>query len=82
MQYRVSDSARSPTDNIQTSKSVADCLIKNSYKEEKCQSQIDNLYKCCNRFYEREGDAAHTVSCPKASLLRLKMKRSSGGQSA
>lgn len=58
---------------------IQDCLSKNSYKEEKCQSQVDDLYKCCNSFYERKGDDAHTVSCPKASLLRLKMKQRSKG---
>jgi len=52
-----------------------DCIEKNSYKEEKCQSQIDELYRCCNLFYQQQGDDAHTVSCPKASLLRLKMKQ-------
>lgn len=58
---------------------IQDCIQKNSYKEEKCQSQIDELYKCCNLFYQRHGDDAKTVSCPKANLLRLKMKQRSQG---
>lgn len=57
----------------------ADCLARNSYKERKCQAQVDELYKCCNMFYERQGDGAHTVSCPKASLLRLKMEQRAQG---
>lgn len=45
------------------------------------KSQIDALYECCNQFYQKEGDDASTVSCPKASLLRLKMKqRLQGGK--
>jgi len=52
-----------------------DCLTKNNYKEEKCQAQIDALYECCNAFYQERGDSASTVSCPKANLLRLKMKQ-------
>ena len=52
-----------------------DCLTKNAYKEEKCQAQIDALYECCNAFYQERGDQASTVSCPKAQLLRLKMKQ-------
>lgn len=52
-----------------------DCLTKNGYKEEKCQAQVDALYECCNAFYQARGDTASTVSCPKASLLRLKMKQ-------
>ena len=56
-----------------------DCLQKNSYQESKCQSQVDALYECCNAFYERQGDDAKTLSCPKANLLRLKMKQRSKG---
>ncbi|EYE95295.1 DUF1903-domain-containing protein [Aspergillus ruber CBS 135680] len=51
------------------------CLTKNSYREDKCQTQIDALYECCNAFYQKEGDEGKTVSCPKANLLRLKMKQ-------
>lgn len=58
---------------------LADCLAKNSYQQEKCQKQVDELYKCCNAFYARQGDDASTVSCPKAGLLRLKMKQRSQG---
>jgi hypothetical protein len=51
------------------------CLAKNSYKEEKCRSEVDVLYDCCNAFYSKYGDDAKSVSCPKASLLRLKLKQ-------
>lgn len=33
--------------------------------------QVDDLYECCNRFYQQNGDDASVVSCPKASLLRF-----------
>lgn len=56
-----------------------DCLQKNSFKEEMCQSQIDALYECCNVFYKRQGEDAKTVSCPKVALLKLKMKQQSQG---
>ncbi|GAM86066.1 hypothetical protein ANO11243_040760 [Dothideomycetidae sp. 11243] len=49
---------------------IQECLQKNGYKEEKCQGQIDALYECCNAFYQRQGDDAKTLSCPKAGLLR------------
>ncbi|CRL22155.1 MTCP1 [Penicillium camemberti] len=52
-----------------------DCLQKNSFNEDKCQAQIDALYECCNAFYQVQGDQASTLSCPKANLLRLKMKQ-------
>ncbi|KAJ5286328.1 hypothetical protein N7524_001634 [Penicillium chrysogenum] len=51
------------------------CIMKNSFNEDKCQAQIDALYECCNAFYQERGDQASTVSCPKANLLRLKMKQ-------
>lgn len=54
---------------------IQDCLSKNQFNEAKCRSQVDALYDCCNRFYVQNGDDAKTVSCPKASLLRLKMKQ-------
>ena len=46
---------------------------------ESSQSQVDDLYKCCNAFYERQGEATDTISCPKASVLRLKMKQKAQG---
>ncbi|KAH8784066.1 hypothetical protein BGZ57DRAFT_884614 [Hyaloscypha finlandica] len=54
---------------------IQDCLAKNSYNEAKCRSQVDALYKCCNAFYAQNGDDAKSASCPKASLLKLKMKQ-------
>ncbi|CAL3963607.1 unnamed protein product [Diplocarpon coronariae] len=54
---------------------IQDCLAKNSFNEAKCRSQIDALYDCCNRFYGRNGDDAPCTSCPKANLLRLKIKQ-------
>ncbi|TLD13881.1 uncharacterized protein PgNI_03141 [Pyricularia grisea] len=51
------------------------CLTKNGYKEEKCQGVIDALYDCCRAFYEKKGDDASTVTCPKPDLLRLKIKQ-------
>ncbi|TLD20606.1 hypothetical protein PspLS_08395, partial [Pyricularia sp. CBS 133598] len=54
---------------------LLDCLTKNGYKEEKCQGVIDALYDCCKAFYERKGDDASTVSCPKPDLLRLKIQQ-------
>lgn len=51
------------------------CIQKNNFDEAKCKQQIDALYACCNLFYKRDGDDASTLSCPKAGLLRLKMKQ-------
>ncbi|KAL2006106.1 hypothetical protein VTN00DRAFT_9760 [Thermoascus crustaceus] len=50
------------------------------YKEERCQAQIDALYECCNAFYQERGEDAKTPSCPKVSLLKLKMKQRAEGK--
>lgn len=52
-----------------------DCLTRNNYNEARCQSVVKALYECCAAFYEKNGDDARTVSCPKPDLLRLKMKQ-------
>ncbi|CEF73439.1 unnamed protein product [Fusarium graminearum] len=54
---------------------VPDCLTSNGYNEAKCQTVIKQLYECCESFYERYGEEASTVSCPKPNLLKLKMKQ-------
>lgn len=54
--------------------------MNNNYKEERCQSAVDALYECCNAFYQEKGEDAHTSACPKASLLKLKMKQRKEGK--
>ncbi|OHF04332.1 hypothetical protein CORC01_00184 [Colletotrichum orchidophilum] len=54
---------------------LTDCLTKNGYKEEKCQSVILSLYECCEAFYRSNGESAVSASCPKPDLLRLKLMR-------
>lgn len=59
--------------------SLPDCLTKNGYDEAKCAKLVDALYACCQAFYERNGDNAATVSCPKPNLLRLKIEQRNNG---
>ena len=54
---------------------ISDCLGKNGYNEAKCEAVIDALYACCQAFYEKNGEDASTSSCPKPSLLKLKLKQ-------
>ncbi|KAL7628250.1 Cx9C motif-containing protein 4, mitochondrial [Parahypoxylon ruwenzoriense] len=58
--------------------SSRNCLGRNGYNEAKCSHFIDALYECCDAFYRKYGDSATSASCPKASLLRLKMKQRRG----
>ncbi|KAF1966158.1 DUF1903-domain-containing protein, partial [Bimuria novae-zelandiae CBS 107.79] len=58
---------------------ATDCLQKSNYKEAKCRKEVDALYECCNAFYQEKGESASTASCPKYSLLKLKMKQRSEG---
>lgn len=54
---------------------IQDCLQKNGYNESKCTKVIDELYKCCKKFYEQNGPEAQSVCCPKFNLLQLKLKQ-------
>ncbi|KAI1076731.1 DUF1903-domain-containing protein [Whalleya microplaca] len=58
---------------------IQDCLGRNNYNESKCSHLIDALYECCDAFYRKHGDDATSASCPKANLLRLKMKQRQEG---
>lgn len=53
----------------------SDCLTRNNYNEAKCEKFVDALYECCQAFYEKNGEHAQTVSCPKFDLLKLKIKQ-------
>ncbi|KAI9171944.1 Cx9C motif-containing protein [Paramyrothecium foliicola] len=57
-----------------------DCLTRNNYNEAKCQEAVKALYECCASFYDRYGDEATTPSCPKPSLLRLKLEQQKQGK--
>ncbi|OTB03050.1 hypothetical protein M426DRAFT_186709 [Hypoxylon sp. CI-4A] len=59
---------------------IQDCLGKNGFNEAKCSHLVDALYECCDAFYRKHGDDATTASCPKASLLRLKIRQRQEGQ--
>ncbi|WQF78348.1 Putative cysteine alpha-hairpin motif superfamily, mature-T-Cell Proliferation I type [Colletotrichum destructivum] len=54
---------------------IQDCLTRNSFKEDRCQSAIMALYECCEAFYRFKGSQTTTVSCPKPDLLQLKLNR-------
>lgn len=54
---------------------IQDCLEFNGYNESKCTKVIDELYKCCKTFYEKNGPGAQSVCCPKFNLLQLKLKQ-------
>ncbi|KAI8690620.1 Cx9C motif-containing protein 4, mitochondrial [Fusarium sp. Ph1] len=65
----------SPGHNNVVANMQPDCLTRNGYNEDKCQAVIRQLYECCEVFYERYGEEASTVSCPKPYLLKLKMEQ-------
>lgn len=59
---------------------IQDCLKSNNYNEAKCTKVIDNLYLCCKKYYEANGNDKPTTCCPKFSLLQLKLKQRELGQ--
>lgn len=54
---------------------IQNCLLTNSYDETRCQSLIDDLYRCCNKFYQSKDRMEKTPCCPQPELLQLKMKQ-------
>ncbi|CAO1621919.1 unnamed protein product [Jaminaea pallidilutea] len=49
------------------------CMTK-TLDQDKCQSHIDALYKCCNRFYEKYGTQAETDGCPVPKMTKKKLE--------
>ncbi|CCE90030.1 Cmc4p TDEL_0A06980 [Torulaspora delbrueckii] len=54
---------------------IQNCLISSDYKESKCQDLVDQLYRCCDKFYKEDGKENKSPCCPKPDLLALKMKQ-------
>lgn len=54
---------------------IQGCLKRNNYDESKCTKYIDQLYACCQQFYEREGQVARSPCCPIPRLLEFKMRQ-------
>ncbi|QLG70741.1 hypothetical protein HG535_0A06830 [Zygotorulaspora mrakii] len=51
------------------------CLLSHNYNEEPCQPLIDDLYRCCFKFYKANGNGGKTPCCPMPDLLELKMEQ-------
>ncbi|CAN6661651.1 hypothetical protein TRVA0_033S01178 [Trichomonascus vanleenenianus] len=54
---------------------IQDCIQQNHYDESKCTRVIDELYACCKRYYDKNGDNPKPIACPKPDLLELKLKQ-------
>ncbi|KDQ56338.1 hypothetical protein JAAARDRAFT_132420, partial [Jaapia argillacea MUCL 33604] len=50
------------------------CLNKNTYKPDKCDKYMRNLYECCQALYEREGEKAESTACPMPGVVRRWLK--------
>ncbi|OBA14004.1 uncharacterized protein OGAPODRAFT_103731 [Ogataea polymorpha] len=54
---------------------IQDCLKANNYNESRCTKLIDQLYECCTKFYEENGQDARSPCCPIPRLLALKVQQ-------
>ncbi|QLQ81358.1 hypothetical protein HG537_0F01190 [Torulaspora globosa] len=54
---------------------IQNCLLRNDYDESKCRTVVQELYRCCQRFYEQQGTAARSRCCPLPHVLRDKMRQ-------
>ncbi|AQZ10915.1 CMC4 (YMR194C-B) [Zygosaccharomyces parabailii] len=54
---------------------IQNCLLSNDYNEAKCDHLVDDLYRCCQRFYQDTKGQERTPCCPQPDLLKLKMSQ-------
>ncbi|GMM46376.1 Cmc4 protein [Pichia kluyveri] len=54
---------------------IQNCLKRNNYNESKCTALIDQLYSCCQNFYQTNGNDARSPCCPIPTLLQFKIKQ-------
>ncbi|CAR26976.1 hypothetical protein ZYGR_0I02460 [Zygosaccharomyces rouxii] len=52
---------------------IQNCLFSNNYNESRCDQAINDLYRCCEKFYKETNSKGVTPCCPKPDLLRTKM---------
>ena len=53
---------------------IQTCMQK-TYNQEKCNHLIEDLYRCCAKFYNQKNDQkAKTESCPILPVVRRKLK--------
>ncbi|KAH9927755.1 DUF1903-domain-containing protein [Fomitopsis serialis] len=54
------------------------CLNKNTYKPEKCEEHMRNLYKCCQAMYEQTDGKGESTACPMPSAVQRWLKNHGG----
>ncbi|KAH6897916.1 DUF1903-domain-containing protein [Coprinopsis sp. MPI-PUGE-AT-0042] len=50
------------------------CLNKNTYKPEKCDQNLCQLYECCQRFYQQNKNGAESTACPIEPVVKRWLK--------
>ena len=53
---------------------IQSCMQK-SWDQAKCEHLIDDLYRCCAKFYTARGPRAETESCPLQAVVYRRLKR-------
>lgn len=55
---------------------IQTCLQRTgTFDQSKCEHLVDELYRCCARFYKGKGDKAESDSCPMPSVVERRIKR-------
>ncbi|TFK33539.1 DUF1903-domain-containing protein [Crucibulum laeve] len=50
------------------------CLGKNTYKPERCDQHVRNLYKCCQKMYDATEGKGESTACPMPNVVQRWMK--------
>ncbi|GAC74169.1 hypothetical protein PANT_10d00047 [Moesziomyces antarcticus T-34] len=54
---------------------IQSCLQKSGFDQARCEHLIDDLYRCCAKFYRQRGTDAEADSCPIPSVVDRRIRR-------
>ncbi|PWN52892.1 DUF1903-domain-containing protein [Violaceomyces palustris] len=54
---------------------IQGCLERTGFNQAKCEHLIDDLYRCCAKFYQERGPQAEADSCPLLSVVQRRLKQ-------
>ncbi|SAM84501.1 related to Cx9C motif-containing protein 4, mitochondrial [Ustilago bromivora] len=54
---------------------IQSCLQRSGFDQSRCEHLIDDLYRCCAKFYQQRGKGAEADSCPIASLVDRRIRK-------
>ncbi|SPO28109.1 related to Cx9C motif-containing protein 4, mitochondrial [Ustilago trichophora] len=54
---------------------IQSCLQRSGFDQSRCEHLIDDLYRCCAKFYQQRGKDAEADSCPIPSVVERRIRK-------